>query len=155
MSESNDVQRVRVVNAWAVKTAKGDYLDASAVNTVNTLIVVLLLGLTLYWIAAVVVQMQALMVIHGSDIIQWPPSMLGTLLVLAANFLAAAVHLVGINLIVRHNANTPFLIQLGCGLLGTGALLQLGRDIAGVGATFAIYAVIAWLIGIVRPYYRR
>jgi len=155
MSESNDVQRVRVVDAWAVKTAKGDYLDASAVNTVNTLIVVLLLGLTLYWIAAVVVQMQALMVIHGSDIIQWPPSMLGTLLVLAANFLAAAVHLVGINLIVRHNANTALIIQLFCALIGVSGILQVSGAVAYGALTVPVYLVIGALIGIVRPYFRR
>lgn len=155
MEESSNVQRVRVVDQWAVKTARGEYLDAYAVNFINGTVITLLILLTLFWVGVAYLQAQRLVYIHGSDVIHWEPSTLGSILVVVVNFLSAFAHLFGVSLIVRHNANTPLLIQLFCALIGVGGILQIGA-VVGLGAfTAPVYLVIGALIGIVRPYYRR
>lgn len=155
MSESTDVQRVRVVDQWAVKTARGEYLDANAVSTVNTIVIVMLVLLTVFWVAVAYLQAQALVYVNGSDIIHWEPSTLGAILLVAVNFAAALLHLFGVSLIVRHNASAPFLIQLFCGLLGVGGVLQANSIISYGVFAVPVYIVIAALIGIVRPYFKR
>lgn len=155
MAESSDVQRVRVVDQWAVKTAKGEYLDAKAVDTVNTVVILMLIGLTLFWVAVAYFQAQALVYVNGSDLIHWEPSTIGSILLVVVNFLAALAHLAGVSLIVRHNASTPFLIQLFCGLIGVGGVLQSNSIISYGVFAVPVYIIIAALIGIVRPYFKR
>ena len=155
MSESDNVQRVRVVDAWAVKTAKGEYLDAYAVNFINGTVITLLILLTLFWVGVVYVQARTLVFIHGTDVIHWEPSTLGSILVVVFNFLAAIAHLAGISLIVRHNANTALIIQLFCALIGVSGILQVSGAVAYGALTVPVYLVIGALIGIVRPYFRR
>lgn len=155
MGESENVQRVRVVDAWAVKTARGEYLDAYAVNFINGTVITLLILLTLFWVGVVYVQARTLVFIHGRDIIHWEPSTLGSILVVVFNFIGAMTHLVGVNLIVKHNANTAFLLQLLCAIVAFGGLLQVGEAISFGALTVPVYLVIGALVGIVRPYFRR
>jgi len=155
MAESPDVQRVRVVDQWAVKTAKGEYLDAKAVDTVNTVVILMLIALTLFWVAVAYFQVQALVYVNGSDIIHWEPYTIGSIVVVVVNFLAALAHLLGVSLIVRHNASAPFLIQLFCGLIAVGGVLQSNSIISYGVFAVPVYIIIAALIGIVRPYFKR
>ncbi len=155
MAESQDVQRVRVVDQWAVKTAKGEYLDANSVSTINTVVILMLIGLTLFWVAVAYFQAQALVYVNGSDLIHWEPSTIGSIILVVVNFLAALAHLLGVSLIVRHNSSAPFLIQLFCGLIGVGGILQAGSLVIYGVFSVPVYLVIAALIGIVRPYFKR
>lgn len=155
MSESDTVQRVRVVDAWAVKTAKGRYLDAHAVNVVNTIIIVLLVVLSIGWLAGTVLEFNAISFEQGSDPRYWYWSSVGfQIIVMVYRFIVALMSLGAVGLIIEHRRHTSTLIVVFSLVMFIGGWLTGGTDAAYQFSVTGPYLIVGFLAALTREYYR-
>lgn len=149
-----EVQRVRVVDNWAVKTGQGQYLDRHAVNVVNTLIIVLLVGAAAGWLFQAWALFGAVAYTYGPNPQYWYWSSVGgSLIGMVYRLVVALVTLAGVKLIIEHNRHTALVIAVLSGVFFVVSFLA-GSVTDVQFATGGAYLIIGFLAVLTGKYYR-
>jgi len=155
VNESMEVQRVRVVDSWAVKCGNGKYLDAHAVNVVNTIIIGLLVVAAFSWMAQAWIILKAISNTYGGNPYYWYWTTVGTAIVsMVYRFVIALVNLAGVKLIIDHHRRTTLVIALFSGVFFLVGFLvdSINSDLQFL--TSGVYLATGFLATLIGNYYR-
>lgn len=149
------IPTVRIANNWAILTASGKYVDAGAVQTVNGIVISLLVLLTLFWIG--VGSFQIYTGLNLASLNEGLYTQIGTLYAYGVtNIVISLLHLVGVKEIVAHAKNVVWGIRLLCLIGAAGGILQLALNQATLQLIpVPIYLMLAFLIGVNGEFFKR
>jgi len=147
-----EVQRVRVVDSWAVKCGNGKYLDAHAVNVVVSFTIVFLVLLSLSWSAICALEFRvglAEFELLRNDATQ-------ALILAGIALIVALLHLVPIAQMIRHGKHTVALIAVTSLLsiaASVGVAFQGFSDLSAMVGSVPVYIILGGLAILTRDYY--
>lgn len=150
-----EVQRVRVVDSWAVKCGNGKYLDAHAVNVVNTIIIGLFVLLSFSWAGVGALEGRGAASMSYELL---PNDVTRSAILAVITLLIALVQLVPVSQIIRHGNHTLEVLAVTIVLSVVAAIVialqsQFVSTQTLVG-TVPVYVIMGGLAAITADYYR-